>query len=311
MLKRMSLKKILVCSLVIFSIGLLNFIPKEDINLKEEVVYVKDNPNISYVYLENKNNYLTRVNVDVKSKSVESKARELLENLIAGSKNIPKGFNGIIPPTVKINSIKYTNETLKVDFTNDLLDVKKEYEEKIIEAITYTLTSIEDIKYVIIYMNGEILTHLPKSNKTLPSTLDRSFGINKEYKISNDKDITSTTIYYISNLNNQEYYIPVTKINNDTRDKIEIIVEELSNQGNKRLMSYLNSNTRLISSNIDNNNLLLVFNDYILNDGDEQDILKEVIDTICLSIKDNYSVDTVSFNINDKEINKTDLKSLE
>ena len=310
MLKRMSLKKILVCLLVLFSITLLNFIPKKDIDVKEEVVYVKDNPNTSYVYLEN-NNYLTRVNIEVKNKDTIKKARELVEDLIRENKNLPKNFKGIIPSSTKINSIKYTDNAIKIDFTNDLLDVKKDYEEKVIEAIVYTLTSIEDVDYVIIYINGELLTYLPKSNKHLPSSLDRNFGINKEYKLTNDKDITSTTIYYISNIDNKDYYIPVTKINNDTRDKVEIIVEELSNQTNNKLMSYLNSNTKLISSNIDQDNISLVFNDYILNDSNYQDILKEVIDTICLSIKDNYQVKTVSFNINNQEINKTDLKSLE
>ena len=312
MLKKMSLKKILVCSIALFSITLLNFMPKKDTKFKEEVTYKSNKKKNSYVYLENRDNYLTRVSVNIENKDINTKVSQLLNDLIKGNKNIPKGFKGIIPVNTKINSIKYDNNTIKIDFSKDLLDVSKEKEEKVIEAIVYTLTSIKEIDNVIIYINGEILTYLPKSNKHLPSTLNRNFGINKEYNITNDKNISSTTIYYITNINDNNYYIPVTKINNDNREKVDIIIEQLSNQKtSKKLMSYLNSNIKLESSNIDNDNISLVFNDYILNDGDEQDILREVIDTICLSIGDNYKVNTVSFNVGNQEINKTSLKSLE
>ena len=88
------------------------------------------------------------------------------------------------------------------------------FEERIIEAIVYTLTSIENVNYVIIYMEGEILTKLPQSKITLPSTLDRSIGINKEYNITSKNNIHKTTIYYVSKFNDNTYYVPVTKINN-------------------------------------------------------------------------------------------------
>ena len=50
-----------------------------------------------------------------------------------------------------------------------------------IEAIVYTLTSIDQVDKVIIYVEGDILTKLPKTKINLPSTLDRTFGINKEF----------------------------------------------------------------------------------------------------------------------------------
>ena len=306
------LKKMLVCFIALFSITLLNFIPKKDINLKEEVKYVKKEKNNAYVYLENNDHYLTRVSVNTENKDITNKAKELIEDLIQGNNNITKGFKGIIPTNTKINSIKYEGNTIKIDFSNQLLKVSKKKEEKVIEAIVYTLTNISDVDNVIIYINGEILSYLPKSNKNLPSTLNRNLGINKQYDITNDKNISQTTIYYISNINNTDYYIPVTRVNNDNREKAEIIIEQLSNNNiNSKLMSYLNSNIKLESSNIDNDNISLVFNDYILNDENEQDILEEVVNTICLSIGDNYNVNSVSFNIGNQEINKTDLKSLE
>ena len=54
-------------------------------------------------------------------------------------------------------------------------------------------------------------------------------------------------------------------------------------------MSYLNSNTKLLKSNIDKDLMSLEFNDYIFNDYEDKKILEEVIYTISLSIYDNYN----------------------
>ena len=53
------------------------------------------------------------------------------------------------------------------------------------------------------------------------------------------------------------------------------------------------------------------FNENILNDFNDNNILEEVIYTISLSINDNYEVNNVFFSVNDKEIVKTTIKSLE
>ena len=262
------------------------------------------------------NNYLAKTSISLDASDITSKAKKLLTALIQGEKyteKIPNGFKSIIPNGTKILNIEYKDEVIKVDFSSELMDTNVDNEEKIIEAIVYTLTSIDNVKYVIIYMNGKILTKLPQSNITLPSALDRSFGINKEYNINSDKNITKTTVYYINKYNDKEYYVPVTKVSNDSREKVQIIIEELSNTStyNANLMSYLNSNTKVVSLNEDKNQLVIDFNDYIYNDIDSNEILDEVIYTICLSIQDNYNVDTVVFTVDNKEIYKSTSKILE
>ena len=132
------------------------------------------------------NNYLARTSVVVDNSDIELKAKELIDILIKDSKNenrIPSGFRGIIPSSTEILSLEYKDGIIKVNFSKELLDVKKEYEEKVIEAIIYTLTSIDDVKKVIIYIDGDILIKLPQTKIMLPSILDRSYGINKEYSL--------------------------------------------------------------------------------------------------------------------------------
>ena len=318
MLKRIYTKKIIVCMVAMFAILLVYILPSEEnkLSYKEELEYVNSNIKTSAIFLLDSSNYLACTEVVTKSTNTIDKAKELIEALtIDGKKqdNIPSGFKAIIPSNTKVRSITYDNETIKIDFTKELMNTSIEFEEKIIEAITFTLTSLKDVKYVIIFMDGEILSKLPQSKIILPSTLDRSFGINKEYNISSTKDINKTTIYYISQFNDTKYYVPATKINNDTRKKIEIIVDELSSSNIYRtnLMSFLNGNTKLISTEELGDELIVNFNSAIFNDINSKEILEEVIYTICMSISDNYNVSSIILNVDDEEIYKSVLKTIE
>ena len=318
MLKNIYTKKLIICAVALFTIMLIYVIPtnEEKLDIKEEVTYVDKEVETSTIFLLDSNNYLASTEIVTNSKTIEEKAKELLQALIIDSNkqdSIPNGFKALIPANTQILSLTYNEGLIKVDFSLELMNTNKENEEKIIEAIIYTLTSIEDVNKVIIYLKGEILTKLPQSKITLPSTLDRSFGINKEYNLNSNKNINKTTIYYISEFNDKEYYVPVTKVTNDDRSKIEIIVDELSSNNvyKTNLMSYLNNNTELLSVNELEEELVVNFNSAIFNDINNNEILEEVIYTISMSINDNYDVNTVIFNVEDKEICKKTLKTIE
>ena len=100
---------------------------------------------------------------------------------------------------------------------------------------------------------------------------------------------------------------------NDDRDKIKIIVEELTSSSvyNSNLMSYLNSNTKLLAVEETIDKLDLNFNSYIFNNYDEKSILEEVIYTIGLSVRDNYDVKEVNIYVENEEIIKSVLKTIE
>lgn len=321
MLKRRSIRKILATSSVLVALFLVCLIPRNkeySLSPKQKIEYVNTEKQLQVVYLLDQNEYVARTKVvsNIKNVKIEDKAKELLEVLINNGKSegkIPSGFKSIIPSDTKIISIAYEDGLIKVNFSNELLEIKQEYEEKMIEAIVYTLTSIENINNVVIYVNGDILTKLPKTKINLPSTLDRSYGINKKYELKNVSDYQKVTIYYINEYSDQYYYVPVTKYLNDSRDKIKIIIDELSSGPgfNTNLMSFLNSNTKLLSSEQNEDVLNLTFNNYIFNDADEKEILEEVIYTISLSVLDNYNIKEVNFKVKDQEIYKSVLKTLE
>lgn len=313
MIKRISLKKISICIIALISIFLFNFFSNNELKINKTLEY-KENIS-STIFLLDENNYLAKTSINLDDKNIKLKAKKLLLALINDEKYqdiIPNGFKSIIPSNTKILNIYYKDNVIKVDFSSDLLNVDKQFEEKIIEDIVYTLTSIKEIKYVIIYVNGEILTKLPKSNIILPATLDRNFGINKEYNINSDKDIVKTTVYYINKYNDNYYYVPVTKINNSNKQKAEIIIDELKHNNiyNSHLMSFLNNNVQITNLEYTDKILTLELNDKILN-NDTNTIPDEVIDTICLSLNDNYDINEILIKVDNKEIYKSNKKKLE
>ena len=320
MLKKASIRKILVSISALFALFLIYLIPNNTdnskLNINYELNYIEQDINKEVVYLLDSYNMLGRSEVVINSEnlSVEKKARELIEVLIkggAGEDRIPNGFRSILSSETKILSLKFNEGIIKVDFSKELLDVDKENEEKMIEAIVYTLTSIKGVDKIIIYVEGDILTKLPQTNKNLPATLDKSYGINKEYDITSTSNITMTTVYYINKYNDNYYYVPVSKFSNDNRNKITIIVDSLSSSPTYKanLMSFLNYNTKLLSATQNIDTLSLNFNSYIFNDVSEKKILEEVIHTISLSVEDNYDVNELIFKVDDEEIYKTTFKS--
>ena len=315
MLRKKMIRKIVISTSALFALFLLYLIPNEKLDIKQNLEYVNLEVATNSIYLLDNYNYLGKAEVVVNSKSTEDKVKELVEILInggVGENKIPNGFKSILPSETKILSIKYENNLIKIDFSKELLNINKDLEEKMIEAIIYTITSVDEVEKVIIYVEGNILTKLPQTNITLPSTLDRNFGINKTYDFTNTKDINQVTIYYLNKHNDDYYYVPVTKYLNDNRDKIKIIIDELTstNTYNTNLLSYLNSNTELLAIEEQPDILELTFNSYIFSDVDNKDILEEVVYTICLSIKDNYDVSEVVIKNEDEEILKTVLKEI-
>ncbi|MGE5456221.1 MAG: GerMN domain-containing protein [Ignavibacteriales bacterium] len=320
MLKRMTIKKILVSTLALCALFLIYLVPKEnnDIKYNQKLEYINDDIITGTIFLMDSNDYLGKTNVIVTSSNtdVERRAKELMEILItdgAGESQIPNGFRSILPCDTKVLSTKFEEGLLKINFSKELLDISKELEEKMIEAIVYTLTGIPSVDKIIIYVEGDILSRLPKTQVTLPSTLNRSFGINKSYDINSFEDINQVTVYYVSKYNDNYYYVPVTKYVNDSRSKISIIIDELTSTPiySSNLMSFLNSNVKLLSVNEGEDILELKFNNYIFDNVDEKDILEEVLYTITLSIEDNYDVKEVVLTVDQDESYKNVIKTIE
>ena len=310
-------KKILVASSLLVVLFMLYLIPtKKEVEFAEtnlEYVYPND---LETVYLLDSNDYVARVLISASNDSIISKATSLIDALTIGGKKenvIPNGFRSIIPSGTKVFDIELEDGVLVINFSKDILDIDKKYEDKMIESLTYTLTSINGIDSIKLLVDGKELKKLPNSNKLLPTFLDKSYGINKIYEITNVGNIDSYTVYFVNSVNDNKYYIPVTKYVNDYKqDKIRIIIDELASSFTyqSNLSSFLNENTKLLNYEVIDKQIKLNFNDMIFSDITNNDILEEVVYTICLSINDSIDIDSVVFLANDREILKKNISDL-
>ncbi len=317
MIKKMLYKKILVASSLLVVLFMLYLIPtKKEVEFAEtnlEYVYPND---LETVYLLDSNDYVARVLISASNDSIISKSTSLIDALTIGGKKenvIPNGFRSIIPSGTKVIDIELEDGVLIINFSKDILDIDKKYEDKMIESLTYTLTSINGIDSIKLLVDGKELKRLPNSNKLLPTFLDKSYGINKIYEITNVGNIDSYTVYFVNNVNDNKYYIPVTKYVNDYKqDKIRIIIDELASSFTyqSNLSSFLNENTKLLNYEVIDKQIKLNFNDMIFSDITNNDILEEVVYTICLSINDSIDIDSVVFLANDREILKKNISDL-
>ena len=310
MLKMSSIRRIIIASfaLIIVIVSLYLF-PKKELNTLHKNGYKR--VLTSSIYLIDKNDYVARTNINIDSKSKEGIAIELINALINGSsknKYLPDGFKSYIPVETKINKISINGDLIIIDFNEKILNIKTN-EEKMIESIVYTLTEIDGINRVQILINGEILTKLPISGKHLPSILDRSIGINKLVKTNSFKHTQDVTTYFINTSANNTYYIPVTIITDDPREKIEIIIKELESKDNidSNLSTYISAGTVLENYHILENEFNMEFNSLIFNGLN--DISEEVIYGLALSIKDNYDINKISIDVNSKQIKSYVLKN--
>ena len=312
----------MVATLTLFILVIIYLMPDSvtNKNLKiknDDVEYVYSN-NVDVIYLLDSYDYIARTKISFsESKDIKDKILEIIEGLtIDGNKSniIPNGFRSIIPAGTKVIDLNIANKIITLNFSKEILDVNIEYEEKMIEAIIYSLTSLEEIDGIIIQVEGKVLERLPKNNIMLPSILDKSFGINKVYNINNTHDIDSFIVYYVNNYNSNSYYVPVTKyINNDNQDKIKVIIEQLASSPiyESNLMSFLDVSAKLLDYKLEEDTIRLNFNDAILSDITKSNILEEVIYTISLSMNDNYKIKEVDFCVDDKEIYKSLMKNIE
>ena len=317
MIKKMLYKKILVASSLLVVLFMLYLIPtKKEVEFAEtnlEYVYPND---LETVYLLDSNDYVARVLISASNDSIISKATSLIDALTIGGKKenvIPNGFRSIIPSGTKVIDIELEDGVLIINFSKDILDIDKKYEDKMIESLTYTLTSINGIDSIKLLVDGKELKKLPNSNKLLPTFLDKSYGINKIYEITNVGNIDSYTVYFVNSVNDNKYYIPVTKYVNDYKqDKIRIIIDELASSFTyqSNLSSFLNENTKLLNYEVIDKQIKLNFNDMIFSDITNNDILEEVVYTLCLSINDSIDIDSVVFLANDREILKKNISDL-
>lgn len=307
MIKKSSIRRICVATLALFILLIIYFFPNNDTIIKEHLNYIKRDE--MPIFLIDNSNYVARTSIVKSSKNINEQIKEIIETLTKNSKKssyIRDGFKPIIPQNTKVIDVLLDNEILTINFSKELLNIDKDNEEKMIEAIIYSLTEIKEIKKIKILVENNPLTKLSKSQKKLPDYLDKNYGINKIYNLDSIKESTKTTIYYLSKFQDYHYFVPVTKINNEKTEKVEIIIKELKSTPiyQTNLISYLAASANITNYELLENGIKLSFNNYLIANIKEEEALEEVKYSIALSLRDTYGINEVIFSIPNNENTK-------
>lgn len=307
MLRTKAIKKIFMTTLSMFIIlctftltsFMNNNVLKTNLEIEEISGIVTDD-----IYLLSKNNYLVKKKILIDSDDIAFKIKKALSEMVNSSNNkYSNELIGPIPEGTNIIDVIVGEDIITVNFSKELLNVNINHEKHMISAIVYTILNIGEVKGVSILVEGTFLDKYPNTGESLNKVLDKNIDINREFRVVSRDDISKVVVYYLDDIDDNLYYVPVTKYLNDSRDKIEIIVEELSSSYiyEDNLMSFLNNKVKLLEHSIENDVFFLNFNEYLFDSNDI--VLEEVLYCISYSVFDNYDVSMVMFQVNGKEVN--------
>lgn len=297
MLKNKAFNRIFLTTIVFFLVFSLYTLKESNKDYQNQEIYHEESQ--TSLYTLNDDNYISETTVYVnKNLSLEDKIKEKLEIMVKeNNKNalLPSYFNPILPENTKVLDVIVEDSLVKVYFSEELLDINEEQSEQMIEAIVYTITD-ENILGIEIYAENNMLKYVPHTNKELPTILTRDFGINKTYEISSTNDITKVVMTYYGSSNSEYYEIPVTKYVNDTREKLEIIIEELENVSFDSNLKTLIENLKLLEYNIEEDKISINLN---------KNLTKEEENILLASIFNNYDIDKIELLVkNEKKFEK-------
>ncbi|MBR2997786.1 MAG: GerMN domain-containing protein [Bacilli bacterium] len=258
-------------------------------NLEIETVSYENN---NYIYLLNDNNLLVKSPVSIKSKKIEEKVKEIISLLTKGNNNIPNGLYNYLPKEIKIKELSINDDTLNLNFNKTFNNISNDDIDIVVTGLVYSILEIDQIKNINILVEDNYL-------KGYEKPLDKSIGINNEYLFHNRKDIEKVVVYYTELINENTYYIPVTKYIDNNDSKMKVIIEELKNNSLDTI-SYIDKRLELIDYREEANVLFLNFNDYLLDDNKE--VENTNLNVIAYSVFDNYDVNMVMFEINNKKL---------
>lgn len=306
MLKSRAIRKIFITTLslfiflVVYSLPTLDnsYVLKTNLEIESTTGLATDN-----IYLLNDDGYLVKSRVLLEGTTLEDRIAEVLDQLTVRDENhFPKGLFPYIPKGTKVLNILHGEGKVTVDFSHEFLNMDVYTEKQIISGVVFSILDLGDVEEVIILVEGEVLREYPNTKEGLSSPLTKNIGINQEYNLTSRDDISKVVIYYLSKINDEVYYVPVTKYLNDSRDKIKIIIDELSTSYiyEPNLMSFLHSQVELLDYYEQENVLFLNFNKFLFDSDDK--VLEEVLYSISYSVFDNYDVSMVMFEVNDQYV---------
>jgi germination protein M len=250
------------------------------------------------------NGYVVPYAVDMPK--VEGIAKEAMKMMVKGSQAesmLPEGFSGILPKGTQVKGLNIQDGTATVDFSKEFLSYQPELEEKILDAVTWTLTGFDTVKRVDIWVDGRPLKAMPKG-KTPAQGLTRNRGINLELAEGvNISQSMPVTLYFLGQASdNTVYYVPVTRMINRTDDVAATVMRELilGPKHGSGLSGALAETLQVNKVQVKGDTVLADFGEQLLQYSNEKSASKDAVQTIVLSLTENTGAKKVKITVNGK-----------
>lgn len=228
------------------------------------------------IYLLNENGYYVEVKVNLSKDKIESIIEKLKEN------SEEESYRGYLPDKLEILNYEIKDNCLKIDLSTKI-------EEKDIPGLIHSLLKLKEFDKVELKVDG-------KPVKGYETLLDKSIPLNREIDSINRRELDKIVIYYLDDIETNNL-VPVTKYLKTDDDKIKVIIEELTTNIPNNLVTYISNKIELLDYDIDNDCMILNFNNELLKDSKRKN---EIIKELSKTIFHNYDVSSILLKVDGK-----------
>ncbi|MCU6712462.1 GerMN domain-containing protein [Paenibacillus sp. J5C_2022] len=256
------------------------------------------------VYLQDSDGYLAPVALPYTLADGELPGQKALEMMVengAYAAGMPEGFRAMLPQGTQILNYDVNPETkiATVDFSEPFVSYNPQDERAMLESIAWTLTASPEVKGVELYVEGERLSEMPVAGYPLDEALTRGIGINIELAEGVAYNASFPVTLYFSNqtLNEEQYYVPVTRLVARSDSALHAAMEELiEGPINKNLTGVIIPGMEVASIEEKDGVVTVDLLDETYEDG--LPIPAEMLEAVVLSLTENTDAAAVQVMIN-------------
>ena len=151
MLRERFIKKLLQTVFIFFILLVISTWTIND-GIKNTKVSLKKD--IVGIYLIDENSYLCEAMTLVDNKNSLEAVSEIIDSL-KNSNHLYQGLKGLIPNNTVLNKASLKDGILYLDFNDQLFNVNANLEEKVVEALIYSLLSLNNVKGLKLSINNK------------------------------------------------------------------------------------------------------------------------------------------------------------
>lgn len=233
-------------------------------------------------------------------------AKQVLEYLVKDgpvTTILPNGFQAVLPAGTEILGLTLQEDgTMIVDVSDEFKNYEPEEEEKILEAMTFSLTQFENVDKIKLWINGHPQDEMPVNGTPISDGYSRTNGINLIESDALDlMNSYAVTMYFPAEHNDTRYYVPTTQhVEASEDDFYEAMVQALIDgpHTQSNVIHVFNPDTTIMEKPVLKDDVLeIVFNQSILKDPDEAVIADEVMETLVRSLTEHPSIEAVDVKV--------------